>query len=261
MRQKIPYILAAIIIVAGILLLLNKAFNKTVQAPVETSTSQNQNQQNQQGQQDQAQDPEVKPDQSSAALPPISINNCPNGVDILRTASGKFVANVDIANKLVTMETSKGKIIVELYDQDAPKTVENFVCLVAKGYYDGIKFHRVAKGFVVQAGDPTGTGAGGESIYGKEFEDELNPSTSSYKTGYVKGVLAMANRGKNTNTSQFFITLADVNSALQKNYTIFGKVIQGMDVVEKIDAVQTYPPQDGAPLEDVLIKKATLSDK
>ena len=244
MRQKIPYILTAIVIVVGVLLILNKAFNKTVNAPVEVPNQSTESVQTQ-----------------IANAPEPTINSCPNGTDLPKAASGKFVANVNIENKVVTLETTKGNITVELFDKDAPKTVENFVCLVAKGYYDGITFHRVASGFVVQAGDPTGTGAGGESIYGKDFEDELYPTTSSYKTGYVKGVLAMANRGPNTNSSQFFITLDDVNSALRKNYTIFGRVTSGMDVVEAIGKVKTNPPQDGKPVETITIKKATLSDK
>jgi cyclophilin family peptidyl-prolyl cis-trans isomerase len=129
--------------------------------------------------------------------------------------------------------TEKGTIELELYPKDAPKTVENFVGLAKKGYYDGVTFHRVVPGFVIQGGDPTGTGAGGTSIYGARFEDELNPDTDSYKNGYKEGVLAMANAGPNTNGSQFFIMLED-NPSLPKLYTIFGKVTKGMDVVHNI---------------------------
>ncbi len=158
------------------------------------------------------------------------------------------------------IETSMGTIEVELYRSDAPKTVENFVKLAQKKYFDGVIFHRVSKGFVIQGGDPTGTGRGGESIYGKEFEDELNSSTASYKTGYKKGVLAMANRGPNTNTSQFFVMLKDIPS-MPKNYTIFGKVIKGLDVVDKIGQVEITPqmgPNDGKPKVDVVMKKVTV---
>lgn len=132
-----------------------------------------------------------------------------------------------------TIKTKKGDIQLELYPQDAPKTVTNFATLAKNGFYDGLTFHRVEPGFVIQGGDPNGTGTGGTSVYGPEFEDELNQESESYKAGYEEGVLAMANRGPNTNSSQFFIMLAD-NDALPKNYTIFGKVIAGMEVVKKI---------------------------
>jgi cyclophilin family peptidyl-prolyl cis-trans isomerase len=134
-----------------------------------------------------------------------------------------------VSNKKAVIETSYGKIELALYDQDAPKTVENFIKLAEKGFYNGIIFHRVIKGFMIQGGDPTGTGMGGP---GYQFADELNPNTLSYQEGYKKGVLAMANAGPNTNGSQFFIMLAD--TPLPHNYTIFGKVISGQDVVDKI---------------------------
>jgi cyclophilin family peptidyl-prolyl cis-trans isomerase len=159
------------------------------------------------------------------------------------------------------IKTNLGDIEVELYGDDAPKTVANFVGLANKGFYNGILFHRVAPGFVIQAGDPKTKqdslrrmwGTGGESIYGGDFADELNPNAPSYKRGYVEGALAMANRGPNTNTSQFFITLAEVG--LQKNYTIFGKVTKGMDVVHKIEHVELV---DGSvPKEPVKIISVT----
>jgi cyclophilin family peptidyl-prolyl cis-trans isomerase len=102
-----------------------------------------------------------------------------------------------------------------------------------RGYYNNLTFHRVEPGFVIQGGDPNGDGTGGTSIYGPTFEDELNPNTPSYQEGYKEGVVAMANRGPNTNGSQFFIMLAD-NTTLPHSYTIFGKVATGMDVVKKI---------------------------
>ncbi len=140
--------------------------------------------------------------------------------------------------KLGTMhaviKTAKGDIELELYGDDTPKTVKNFTELAKQGFYDNLTFHRVEPGFVVQGGDPNGNGTGGKSIYGDTFADELNADAASYKAGYTEGVLAMANRGPNTNGSQFFICLADLNSRLQKNYTIFGKVTKGMDVVKKI---------------------------
>lgn len=131
------------------------------------------------------------------------------------------------------IKTVKGDIEVVFYPKDAPKTVTNFATLAKRGYYNNLTFHRVVPGFVIQGGDPNGDGSGGVSIYGETFEDELNPNTDSYKEGYKEGVLAMANRGPNTNGSQFFIMLAD-NPTLPHNYTIFGKVTKGMDVVKKI---------------------------
>ncbi len=162
--------------------------------------------------------------------------------------------------EIAVIETSLGTIEAELYRDDAPKTVDNFVKLAEKKYFNGIIFHRVSKGFVIQGGDPTGTGTGGKSIYGKEFEDELNSAAPSYKAGYLKGVLAMANRGPNTNTSQFFIMLRD-NMRMPKNYTIFGKVIKGIDVVDKIGEVEIDPQMgatDGKPKVDVVMKKVTI---
>ena len=169
--------------------------------------------------------------------------------------------------EIAIVETSMGAFTVELYRSDAPKTVENFVKLTEKKYFDGMRVHRVAKGFVVQTGDDKSKdttkvkewGTGGQSVYGKDFEDELNPSTPSYKEGYKKGVLAMANKGPNTNSSQFFVCLADIG--LPHKYTIFGKVIKGMDVVEKIGQVEIFPgmgPNDGRPKKDVVVKKVTM---
>ena len=176
------------------------------------------------------------------------------------TPKGEKKPQMENVKETAVIETSMGTIEAELYRADAPKTVENFVKLAEKKYFDGVIFHRVSKGFVIQGGDPTGTGAGGKSIWGKEFDDELNPNTPSYKEGYKKGVLAMANRGPNTNTSQFFIILRDINS-LPKNYTIFGKVVKGMEVVDKIGEVEITPqmgPTDGKPKVDVVMKKVTI---
>ena len=162
--------------------------------------------------------------------------------------------------EIAVIETSMGTIEAELYRADAPKTVENFVKLAEKKYFNGVIFHRVSKGFVIQGGDPTGTGSGGKSIYGGDFADELNPATPSYKTGYVKGVLAMANRGPNTNTSQFFIMLQDA-PRMPKNYTIFGKVVKGIEVVDKIGEVEIVPQmgaRDGKPKEDIVMKSVTV---
>lgn len=135
----------------------------------------------------------------------------------------------EIQNKQVRITTEKGDIVFELYPDTAPKTVSNFVYLATGGYYDGLTFHRHVPGFVIQGGDPTGTGSGGP---GYKFEDEL---TDSYK--YDRGVVAMANSGKNTNGSQFFIMLKDTpisDRGMQKLYTIFGRVVEGMDVVDAL---------------------------
>ena len=169
-------------------------------------------------------------------------------------------AKVDIKNRMVEIQVENfGTIGIQLYDQDAPKTVENFLRLVNAGYYDCLTFHRVAKGFVIQGGDPTGSGSGGDSAFGKEFADELNPQTPSFQAGYKKGVVAMANRGPNTNTSQFFIMLEDAE--LPHNYTIFGKVATGLDVVEKIGNVPITPvlgPQDGKPQQPVVMQSVKI---
>lgn len=174
-------------------------------------------------------------------------------------------AKVDTHNRTVEIVVKNfGTIKVELYDQDAPKAVENFLRLSNSGYYDCLTFHRVSKGFVIQAGDPNGNGTGGESAFGAPFADELNPSTPSYKAGYAKGVLAMANSGPNTNGSQFFIMLDTV--PLSHNYTIFGKVVSGQDIVDKIGQVDIIPnpmmgPTDGAPKTPVVMQKVTVVSK
>jgi len=167
------------------------------------------------------------------------------------TTKGKGHA---MTKTVAVIETSMGTIEAELYSADAPKTVENFVGLAKKKYFDGIIFHRVVPGFVIQGGDPTGTGTGGTSIWDKEFADELNPQAPSYKAGYLKGVLAMANRGPNTNTSQFFIMLDD-NTSLPKHYTIFGKVVKGLDVV---DAIGKVPLEGSKPVTPVVMKKVWI---
>ena len=157
----------------------------------------------------------------------------------------------------VTMKTNYGNIVIGLYGNDAPKTVANFIGLAEKDEYNGVLFHRVVPGFVIQAGDPktkdeslkSQWGTGGESIYGGEFEDELIQITPSWKIGYARGVLAMANRGQHTNTSQFFICLGDLG--LPKSYTMFGKVMVGMDIVDKIAAV---PLNGSTPKDPVIIQ-------
>lgn len=149
----------------------------------------------------------------------------------------------------VVLETNQGSIVIKLFPDKAPKTVENFIGLIKKGYYDGIIFHRVIKDFMIQGGDPTGTGMGGESIWGKPFEDEVTQDLQFDR----KGLLAMANAGPNTNGSQFFITTVPC-PWLNMKHTIFGEVVEGYGVVEKIE----NSPTGGAdkPLSEQKIIKA-----
>ena len=146
-----------------------------------------------------------------------------------------------------TMHTNHGPIELELFDDDAPKTVENFRKLSSEGFYDGLAFHRVIKDFMIQGGVPTGTGAGGP---GYTFEDEFN----DHKV--VRGALAMANAGPNTNGSQFFIVTTDAAPWLDGKHTVFGKVTSGMDAV---DAIEAQPTGAGdRPVEDALIERVEL---
>ncbi|WP_124058113.1 peptidylprolyl isomerase [Vaginisenegalia massiliensis] len=179
----------------------------------------------------------------------------------------------------VTMHTNLGDIEFVLFEDLAPKTVKNFVELAKKGYYDGVIFHRVIKDFMIQGGDPTGTGMGGESIYGAKFEDEFTPELFN-----LRGALSMANAGPNTNGSQFFIVTAPSVPAqmlgqmkqagfpeeiiaayeekggtpwLDHRHTVFGQVKAGMDIVEKIEAVETGA-QD-KPLNEVRIESISIN--
>jgi cyclophilin family peptidyl-prolyl cis-trans isomerase len=150
---------------------------------------------------------------------------------------------------IATMTTSEGPITIELFDADAPKTVQNFKDLAAKGFYDGLIFHRVIKDFMIQGGCPEGTGTGGP---GYQFVDEFN----DHKV--VRGALAMANAGPNTNGSQFFLVTIPEASWLDGKHTVFGQVTEGMDVVDKIEG----KPTDGRdkPTEDVRIESLTIAD-
>lgn len=159
--------------------------------------------------------------------------------------------NTNKKTNMITIETNYGKIVFETYNEDAPNTVKNFVTLAEKGFYNGLTFHRVIKGFMIQGGDPSGNGTGGP---GYKFNDELNPATPSYKAGYKKGVVAMANAGPNTNGSQFFIMHAD--NPLPNAYTIFGKVVEGQDVVDKIANVQVGA--NDKPVAPVTMSKVTV---
>ena len=151
---------------------------------------------------------------------------------------------------MVTLETNQGTIELKLFPEYAPKACENFVGLVEKGYYDGLIFHRVIKSFMIQGGDPTGTGMGGQSVWGRPFEDEFDPSLRFDRPG----LLAMANAGPGTNGSQFFITTAPT-PWLNDHHTLFGEVVGGMEVVKKIEA-SPAGPQD-RPTQPQKILKAS----
>jgi cyclophilin family peptidyl-prolyl cis-trans isomerase len=155
-----------------------------------------------------------------------------------------------------TFTTNFGTFTAELYAADAPITVNNFVNLAKDGYFDGTPFHRIVAGFVVQGGDPTGTGTGGP---GYRIADELGGPHE-----YEKGSLAMANAGPNTNGSQFFVCLSDLRKNLPKNYTNFGKVIEGLDVVDTLGQVPTTRSRSGEksqPTQDVTLQSVTITEK
>jgi cyclophilin family peptidyl-prolyl cis-trans isomerase len=147
------------------------------------------------------------------------------------------------------LQTNHGPIAVELFDDDAPKTVENFLKLARDGFYDGVIFHRVIPDFMIQGGDPTGTGTGGP---GYSFEDEVNQHKVE------RGALAMANAGPNTNGSQFFIVTTQAAPWLDGKHTVFGRVTDGMDVVDTISGVDTDP--NDKPRESVTIERVEVSD-
>ncbi len=151
----------------------------------------------------------------------------------------------------VILETNQGTIEIELWPDVAPKTCENMIGLVKKNYYDGIIFHRVIKDFMIQGGDPTGTGRGGQSLWGGKFEDEVKRDVKFDR----KGLLAMANAGPNTNGSQFFITVSPT-PWLNMRHTIFGEVVRGYDVVEKIENTPT--DNQNRPINQQKIIKASI---
>jgi cyclophilin family peptidyl-prolyl cis-trans isomerase len=163
----------------------------------------------------------------------------------------------NIANEkkqiFATIKTNMGDFEIELFPNETPKTVENFVGLAKKNYYKGIIFHRIIDGFMIQGGDPTGTGRGGKSFWGNNFEDEFTPSLK-FDT---EGILAMANAGPGTNGSQFFITLAPT-TWLNNHHTIFGKVTGGMDIVKKIGKANT---KNDKPVNDITINEIIIEEK
>jgi cyclophilin family peptidyl-prolyl cis-trans isomerase len=146
-----------------------------------------------------------------------------------------------------TMQTNHGSIRLELFDEDAPKTVANFTKLARDGFYNGVIFHRIIPDFMIQGGDPTGTGSGGP---GYQFEDEFNENLIE------RGALAMANAGPNTNGSQFFIVTADACPWLDGKHTVFGRVISGMEVVDAIEKVET---SNDRPIDEVRIESISVT--
>lgn len=186
-----------------------------------------------------------------------------------------------ITAKYVAINTSQGTIVVELFQDSAPRTVTNFATLAKRGYYNNLTFHRVVKDFVIQGGDPNGDGSGGESIYGPTFADEINAVSLGlsadlitqykqrgyeYRTDITShkmevGSLAMANRGPNTNGSQFFIVTGAIPApGLDGRHTVFGKVVQGMDVVMKINNVETNGTQLDHPKDAITITTMVPGD-
>ncbi len=154
---------------------------------------------------------------------------------------------------IAVLETNVGVIEIKLFEDIAPKACENFTKLIEAGYYNGVIFHRVIKNFMIQGGDPSGTGRGGDSIWGKPFEDECKADVTFDRVG----LLAMANRGKDTNGSQFFITTAKT-PWLNGNHTIFGEVIAGYDIVQKIENSPTA--HGDKPFEKREITKAYIKE-
>jgi cyclophilin family peptidyl-prolyl cis-trans isomerase len=174
------------------------------------------------------------------------------GNDVPKQWSAPPAMAIDVDKTYTALiKTNFGDITVEFYPKDAPQTVNNFVCLAREGYYDNTPVHRIINGFVIQGGDPTGTGTGGP---GYKFNDE------PISKDYVKGTLAMANAGPNTNGSQFFIVLSDLRSRLPKNYTIFGQVTGSFDAVDKIAVVPVTGREPSQPTVPVTIESVTITE-
>ncbi len=208
---------------------------------------------------DTAQQPAAKPD--SVALAPGAAPSTPSS----DTTPAAADTALPVATQRAVIATDVGDITIDLYGMDSPKTVRNFVGLAKKHFYDSIGFHRIVPDYVIQAGDPFTKdtllydrwGTGGESIFGGTFDDELDPNTAVAHMGYIRGAVAMANRGPNTNLSQFFIVLDDnVKNGLPYNYTIFGKVVDGWKAV---DAIAGSSPGVEIPRHPVRIHSITIT--
>lgn len=182
-------------------------------------------------------------------------NNVSNSIPNNKSMTFDQTALPQAGEKIAVMETTEGTIKMRLFADKTPKTVENFIGLAEKGYYNGIIFHRVIKDFMIQGGDPTGTGMGGESLFGGSFEDEFVPELKN-----VRGALSMANAGPNTNGSQFFIVHSMAGAPwLDGLHTVFGQVYEGMEVVDKIASVETNPREK--PLQDIVIQSIIISNQ
>jgi cyclophilin family peptidyl-prolyl cis-trans isomerase len=161
--------------------------------------------------------------------------------------------------KQALIQTDKGSIVIEFLESDAPRAVENFRLLAEHGYYDGLTFHRIVRGFMIQGGDPAGDGTGGQSAWGPPFADEIDRDSPLYRAGYRRGLVAMANRGANTNGSQFFIVHQDY--PLPPNYVIFARVMGGMETVDAIADTPTTRDASGErsqPVTPPVIKTVTI---
>jgi len=175
---------------------------------------------------------------------------------VVIVASGYFIFNQngnseeETLNRVAVIETNMGTMEIELFEDKAPRTVSNFVDLIEKGFYDGVIFHRIISGFMIQGGDPTGTGRGGP---GYTIDDEFHPDLKHDS----KGILSMANAGPNTGGSQFFITLAPTPH-LDNHHAVFGKLIKGEEILDKIGAVETGP--NDKPINEVKMIKVTIID-
>ena len=198
-----------------------------------------------------------------SALISIFIGSCFCGLLLAQSKPGVATATRAVSPKssgnIARMETDHGTIEIELFPKDAPKAVKNFRFLAMGGHYNGVTFHRIIKGFMIQGGDPKGDGSGGESIWGGSFEDEIDANSPLYQKGYHRGIVAMANAGPNTNGSQFIIMHQDYQ--LPPKYVIIGQVIQGIEVVDAIANVPTTMGDDGhrsKPVSPVMIRKVSI---
>lgn len=186
------------------------------------------------------------PQDTAASTPTLGNPKVPAGA---KSSGGKIAA----------IQTDKGTIEIELFPEAAPQAVENFRLLAEHGYYDGLTFHRIVRGFMIQGGDPMGDGRGGMSAWGGSFPDEIQRGSELYRSGYRRGIVAMANRGPNTNTSQFFIMHQDY--PLPPSYVIFGKVLRGMEVVDALVDSPTRMGMDGdlsQPVTPIVMRKVTI---
>lgn len=161
--------------------------------------------------------------------------------------------------KHARIETEMGNITIEFYEDDSPTAVESFRLLAENGYYDGLTFHRVVEGFMIQGGDPRGDGTGGESAWGGSFDDDIDRNSALYRRGYRRGIVAMANSGPDTNGSQFFVMHG--NSRLQPNYVIFGNVVEGLPVVDALASAPTARSSSGEmsrPTQPLVMRKVVI---